>query len=122
MASKVVHFEIMGPDGGALAAFYSDIFDWSPQATPGFDGYHMVSADETGVGGAVGQGNDEMPSYLTMYLEVEDIDAHLVNIEEAGGKTVAPRQEIPGMVTFALFSDPAGNLVGLVETEVPAAE
>jgi hypothetical protein len=29
---------------------------------------------------------------------------------------------IPGMVTFGLFTDPAGNLVGLVEAETPPAE
>jgi len=29
---------------------------------------------------------------------------------------------IPGTVTFGLFADPAGNLVGLVEAETPAAE
>jgi predicted enzyme related to lactoylglutathione lyase len=28
-----------------------------------------------------------------------------------------PRTEIPEVVTFALFSDPAGNLVGLVEAD-----
>lgn len=26
MGSPVVHFEIMGPDGSALARFYSDLF------------------------------------------------------------------------------------------------
>jgi predicted enzyme related to lactoylglutathione lyase len=35
---------------------------------------------------------------------------------------VTPRTEIPGVVTFAIFADPAGNTIGLVEPEMPAAE
>jgi len=31
-----------------------------------------------------------------------------------------PRTEIPGVVTFGLFNDPAGNLVGLVEEDTPS--
>ena len=73
------------------------------------------------MGGAVGTGPEEMPNYLTIYVEVESIDDHLAKIGAAGGSTVMPRTEIPGTVTYALFSDPAGNVVGLVETDVPGA-
>ena len=33
-----------------------------------------------------------------------------------------PRTVIPGIVTFGLFGDPAGNMVGIVEEETPAGE
>ena len=122
MSSKVVHWELMGQDADALAEFYRGIFDWQTQAAEGFDGYHLVSAEQTGVGGAIGKGFEHMPNYLTIYLEVESIDEHLGKIEAAGGKTVMPRTVIPGTVTFGLFSDPAGNVVGLVEAVTPAAE
>ncbi len=115
MGHNIVHWEIMGAKGDELAEFYRGIFDWNPQATEGFDNYNMVSGDEAGVGGAVGQGNEHMPNYLTIYVEVEDIDAHLAKVEAAGGRTVAPKMVIPDMVTFALFADPVGNIVGLVE-------
>lgn len=117
MGHKVVHWELMGPNGAEMAEFYGKIFDWTPNAVPGFNEYHMVEADQAGVGGAVGQGSEDMPQYLTIYVEVEDIDAHLAKIEEAGGKTIAPKMTIPDMVTFAMFADPAGNVVGLVEAD-----
>lgn len=116
-ASPIVHFEIMGADGAGLKDFYSDVFGWNTEAVEGFDEYHMTSSDETGLAGAVGKGNENMPNYLTLYLQVPDIDAHLEKIGGAGGSTVVPRTEIPDTVTFALFSDPAGNMVGLVEGE-----
>ena len=122
MANKIVHFEIMGADGATLAGFYRDVFGWSPEGMEGFEGYHLVSEEDTGVGGAVGQGAEEMPSYLTVYLGVDDIDTHLDQISAAGGTTVVPRQVVPGVVAFALFRDPAGNVVGLAENETPPAE
>ncbi len=120
MANKIVHWELMGPDGDQLKSFYADLFGWESEAVPGFDQYHMVQADAAGVGGAVGKGNEHMPQYQAMYVEVDDIDKHLTKVGEQGGSTVVPRTVIPDTVTFALFSDPAGNLVGLVESDQPS--
>ena len=117
MAHKIVHWELMGQDGEALRGFYSDLFGWSLPASPGFDNYYMTSDEETGISGAVGQGNEHMPNYQAIYIGVPDIDAHLAMVEAAGGQTAVPKTVIPEMVTFALFTDPAGNLVGLVEGE-----
>ncbi len=120
MANKIVHWELMGPDGEQLKGFYDELFGWETEAVPGFDEYHMVSGDKAGVGGAVGKGNEHMPQYQAMYVEVDDIDKYLAKVGERGGATAVPRTVIPNTVTFALFTDPAGNLVGLVESETPS--
>ena len=120
-ANPIVHWELMGADGEVQKTFYEGIFDWKLEPTEGFEGYHMVSSDDVGVGGAVGQGNEQMPSYMTIYVQVESINESLGQIEASGGTTVLPRTVVPGTVTFGLFNDPAGNLVGLVEAETPAA-
>ena len=44
---------------------------------------------------------------------------HFDAIEAAGGRTVMPVTEIPGMVTLAQFQDPAGNMVGIIKSGVP---
>lgn len=121
MANKIVHWELMGADGEGLSNFYAGMFDWGMQPVDGFDGYNLVDAEQVGVGGAVGKGPEKMPNYLTIYIEVDSIDEHLEKIGGAGGSTVMPRTVIPDTVTFALFSDPAGNVVGLVESDVPPA-
>ena len=122
MTGKIVHWEIMGPDGDALNAFYSELFGWSGTAVAGMDGYHLVDADQAGVGGAVGQSSDEIPNYVTVYIEVDDADEYLTRAIEGGGSLVMPRTEVAGTVTFGLFRDPAGNMVGVVEAEVPPAD
>lgn len=122
MAHEIVHWEFMGPDGAAITAFYESLFGWKTEEVPGFDGYNLVGADQAGVGGAVGQGSESMPAYVTVYVQVDDVAEHLAKAEAAGGRIVMPRTVVPDMVTFGLLADPAGNVVGVVEAEMPSAE
>jgi len=55
------------------------------------------------------------PKEAMLYMGVADIPATLANVVEHGGKVVAPRFEVPGVVVLGLFTDPAGNRMGLVE-------
>jgi predicted enzyme related to lactoylglutathione lyase len=55
------------------------------------------------------------PPETLIYLGVPDINAALKKIEAGGGQRVLPRMVVPGVVTLALFKDPAGNRMGLVE-------
>jgi predicted enzyme related to lactoylglutathione lyase len=52
-----------------------------------------------------------------IYLGVADINATLARITAGGGQVVMPRMEVPGVVVVALFTDPAGNRMGLVEMD-----
>ncbi len=121
MANQIVHWELMGPDGDQLKDFYGGLFGWATQPVDGFDNYNMVDADQAGIGGAIGKGPAEMPNYLTFYVQVDNVDDHLAKVAAAGGATMVPKTVIPGIVTFAIFTDPAGNAVGLVEAETAAA-
>ena len=115
--NPVVHWELMGPDGSAQKAFYESLFDWKLESPPGFDDYHMVGNDQVGVGGAIGKGGEEMPAYSCIYVQVDSIDDTLSQVEAGGGTVIAPRTVIPETVIFGLFTDPAGNMVGLVEPD-----
>jgi uncharacterized protein len=48
------------------------------------------------------------------YVQVDDIQGCLDKVAALGGKTVVPPVKIP-TGTFAWFSDPDGNLIGLVK-------
>ena len=52
----------------------------------------------------------------TVVIDVEDIDAALAQIEERGGKTLAPRMQVGDMGWAAYFADTEGNTVGLWQT------
>ena len=121
MGNPVVHFEVTGKDGTKLQDFYSGIFGWKIDASNPMS-YGLVSNEDTGggIGGGI-SGGDGQTQQVTFYVGVDDPQAYLDKIESAGGKTVVPVTEIPGMVTFAQFADPEGNIIGIVKNEMPAA-
>ncbi len=120
-AAPVVHFEIMGKDARKLQSFYGKLFGWEIQNIEAMN-YGLVQAIANGtevgkgsIGGGIGQTEGGAPGYVTVYMQVDDTDAYLKKAESLGGRTIMPTTEIPNMVTFALFKDPEGNIVGLVK-------
>lgn len=53
------------------------------------------------------------------YIAVDDVDAHLAKIVEAGGKLWKPATDVPDMLRFAVLSDPQGAAI-VVFTPNPA--
>ena len=114
MGAPVVHFELYGKDAAALQGFYKKAFDWHVDSDNPQD-YGMVDTHAgSGINGAVTAGPN-MDNGTIVYIEVDDMQAALDKVEELGGKTVMPVTAME-MVTFALFRDPAGNIVGLVKS------
>lgn len=68
-----------------------------------------------GINGGIGQTEDDMPPFVTFYVQVEEPQSYLDKAVSLGGRVITPVTEIPNMVTFDLFSDPEGNLVGIVK-------
>jgi predicted enzyme related to lactoylglutathione lyase len=114
MANPVVWFEVLGKDAKKLQGFYSDLFDWKLSKAPGPMDYFMLTEPERGIGGGIGDAK-QAPGHVTVYVEVDDPQAYLDKAEQLGGKTVVGVTEIPDMVTFALFSDPEGHIVGVIK-------
>ena len=115
MGQPVVHFEITARNGKRLQDFYAKLFGWKIDASNPMNYGIVDTQSEGGIGGGIGPTDGE--SGVTFYIEVDDPQAYIDRIESAGGKTVVPVTEIPGMVTFAQFADPEGNVVGLVKEE-----
>ncbi|MBM4421772.1 MAG: VOC family protein [Chloroflexi bacterium] len=114
MGKPVVHWEVTGKDGKKLQKFYAGVFGWTIHDAP-MD-YGLVHAEKGGIGGGIGA-DPEGSGHVTFYVEVDDLAATLKAIESLGGKTLMPPTEVPGQVTFALFADPEGHMVGLVKSE-----
>jgi predicted enzyme related to lactoylglutathione lyase len=110
----VVHFEVGAPDDGSLVAFYGELFGWGLQAFPG-GGYTMIDTrGGGGINGGIGRSQTGEP-WSTFYVEVDDLQATLELANSLGGATVLPVTDFGGAVTIAMFSDPDGLLVGLLQ-------
>ena len=108
MSAPIVFFDIAGPDSGDLSSFYQSIFG----SEIGADGRFSP-----GVVAPLGASIRQDPAEKVIYVGVEDVTATLDQVIEGGGAIVAPRFEVPGVVVLGLFTDPAGNRMGLVEMD-----
>ena len=117
---KVTHFEIIGRDGKKTRDFYSSLFGWEIDANNPME-YGIVSPTENGIGGGISAPAPGGSPTTMIYVEVDSVQPYLEKAVSMGGKVVMERQVLPGIVAFAQFADPDGNIIGLAETEIPPA-
>ena len=114
-------YELMTSDTASAGKFYSDVVGWTVHEVqaPGYDGpaYTTFHLGEVGIAGML-----TIPGHSAWigYISVDDVDAHIERIVEAGGKLLRPAMDVPGMLRFAVLSDPQGAAI-VVFTPVPMA-
>lgn len=111
MGSPVVHFEIGCRDRAKTGRFYGELFGWKVQ-----DAGMMSTIDtaaQQGIQGHITALGHEPHNYTIFYVEVEDVKASLDKAVSLGGRMLVPPVKIP-TGTFAWFSDPEGNTIGLI--------
>jgi len=108
----VVHFEIGCTDTEATNKFYTSIFGWSGNVSP--TASFINTNSDKGVQGHITNLGHEPKHYVTFYIEVNDINAYLLNIEAAGGKKIVGPVKLPDGKEFAWFMDPDSNVIGLL--------
>ena len=114
MANPLCHFELMVGDPKKAQEFYGAIFDWQFDAGA-MPGYTLVNAGAEPTG-AMFKKPDSAPSVCTnVYFQVSDIDTTLKKVSDSGGSVLVPKTEIPNVGHFAMFADPEGITVGLMQ-------
>src|SRR3989475_564335 len=92
--------------------FYESLFGWKFQEVPGMN-YSLFQAPSGPAGGIGGlQPGNWQPGVIN-YILVNSVDEHVEKIKKAGGKIVAPKNEVPGQGWFAIFEDPSGTRLAL---------
>ena len=118
MGRPVVHWELMSKDPAGVSEFYAKLFGWKVTHHPQIN-YRIV---ETGAKGAMPGINGGIvkperegpwPGNMLFYILVDDLAAYREKIVAAGGKIHVEEQEVPGMGTLSLFTDPEGRMNGL---------
>jgi predicted enzyme related to lactoylglutathione lyase len=108
MARPVVHFEIGCRDKPKSREFFQKLFDWEIDDGPA----GTIAAAAGGIAGHMTSLGHEPHNYVTVYVEVDALEPYLERAKELGGRIVVPPVRLP-TGSFAWFSDPDGNLLGL---------
>ena len=108
----ICHVEIPCTDFEKVKKFYGDVFGWETQIIPEMD-YAMFKVKD-GPGGGFSKQLKVSGTGILFYIEVEDIEAMLKKVNDAGGKTVTAKTQIsPEVGYYAIFTDSENNIIGL---------
>jgi uncharacterized protein len=100
--------------------FYEDAFGWTHKTDAGGDGappYTEFLLDGESIAGALEMSPQipaEVPSYWTVYFNVDGVDGSYQRALDAGAREMVSPQDFPGG-RFAIVSDPQGAMFGLMK-------
>ncbi|MGI8869777.1 MAG: VOC family protein [Mycobacteriales bacterium] len=126
MGCPVVHFEIIGKRPAKLRQYFGALFGWefdtsvpvsaavSESGNYGFTD-RTTAGEATGIPGGVG-GGAAYDALVTFYVCVPDVEAALEKAESLGGtRRLGPEHGPGSSLVLGHFTDPEGNLIGLVK-------
>jgi predicted enzyme related to lactoylglutathione lyase len=107
-SNRVTWFQLPADDVDRAWAFYHEVFGWSREVM--YEDVKQLGA----INGEIAPRSEEL-QHPRIVIRVDNITQMLEQIEEAGGKIIRARTEIPeiGMV-YASFIDTEGNVVNIV--------
>jgi predicted enzyme related to lactoylglutathione lyase len=116
MANPLFHWELMVSDMPKAIDFYSKVFDWEFDQKS-FPNYPLIKTGSTPGGAVMAKPSQSPACALNTYFHVDDIEATLTRAMVLGATVIAPRTPIPGVGFWAMFADPDGIVIGLIQPE-----
>ena len=120
---RVCHFEVPYSDKARMEEFYSSVFGWQFQDSPGDVPYTFAITTEVneqfqptkaiGINGGSYQRGDQGATQPVIVLEVESCEQRLKDIESAGGAALMSPQQVGDMGIYAQVKDTEDNIIGL---------
>jgi uncharacterized protein len=111
MQTSVMFFEVLGQDPARLQGFFSELFGWRFEPTPGMK-YATTVPTGTGIAGGVGEAMTGT-GWSTFYVEVESVAETIARAEALGGPVLVPPFTLPDGMIVAVLADPEGHPIGI---------
>jgi uncharacterized protein len=123
---SVVHFEMPYDDRARMAQFYRDAFGWQTRMLGEEMGNYVLAmttdSDESGPkrpgainGGFYARKSDWPVQHPSLVIAVDDIQAAVRKVGQAGGNVLGTPMEIPGIGQYVSFIDTEGNRVSMLQ-------
>ena len=104
------------PDIEAAVGFYGGLFGWEvPEAENAEQtgGYRQAMLRGKPVAGMMPLMQEGQPPAWSSYISVEDADATVAKVKEAGGNVIAEPMDVMDLGRMAIFADPTGAVLGV---------
>lgn len=108
--------ELAAKDPTAALAFYQALGGFGASAMEMPTGtYHLLTSGEEQIAGIMAAPMPEAPHAWTPYVQVPHADATTDKAKRLGAKVIVPPTNIPGVGRFAIFADPQGAVLGVLQ-------
>lgn len=123
----VVHFELPCTDRERLARFFERAFGWKAQMLGPEMGHYVIvttaeqdtrpDAPRGAINGGLFTKCADMPEAQapSIVIGIEDIQASIRKVKEAGGQVLGEPMDIPGVGSYVAFLDTEGNRSGMLQ-------
>jgi len=112
MPDNFFWYDLATSDVDAAQKFYCDVVGWGYQdnSQDGGQRYGIFTVGDAGVAGLMPYPDGMTPPHPVWngYIAVEDVDAMAGKIKSEGGTVHRGPMEVPGVIRFAVVSDPQG--------------
>lgn len=118
MPSPVVFFQIASPNPAKTREFFAVLFDWqfadtgSPVTPIAIEPGGPADFDPKGSFMQLPAG---AAPYISIFIRVDDLDATLAKVPDAGGRLILPRTRLPTGTDVSVIASPEGLVIGIVQ-------
>jgi predicted enzyme related to lactoylglutathione lyase len=122
--NPVIFWELASHDMEKSAEFFRKVFEWDVQYNEEIK-FYQVPPFEQAKSASAGYIFTLTKAYLpfvTIYIQVEDIDAMAKKVVDNGGFIVEPPNAIAPTYRICLFNEPSGVTFAMIEPTKPAPE
>lgn len=114
MPNPVMRWQIVSPESEQLAQFYCGLFGWEPNRDNAL-GYHQIDTGSAqGIQGGIWPAPPGVPSFVQLFVEVDDCAAYVAKAQERGATVLVPPQALPDGDVMAILKDPGGMSFGIM--------
>ena len=111
MPVEIAHIEFKSANFARTSEFYAKLFDWQMEQNASASYMKLAGGDGPSAGWF--RADLVQSPGPVAYLPVDDLEAKLTEVEEAGGRILVRTLPFAGGGEIGLFADPDGNVLGL---------
>ena len=111
----IVWWELASHDSDSSVAFFKKVFDWPLEFNDRLGFHVMPGMGEDAPGGGIFTLKKAKLPFLTLFIQVDDVDAKAKEVEQAGGFIVEAPFDISERSRICLFNEPSGVKFAMIQ-------